>query len=540
MKIKSVRLKNVTVHKDSTLTIPENGISLICGKNGSGKSSFIEGIAYALYNRSMRGAGIWAGTEPSSIELVTTTHEVTRTRIHTRNQDRLGLTWNRIGEEAVKYETPTKAQNALEQEVIPFNVWCRTSVLSSSDANSFTLAQDADRKRLLEAILNLDRFDKALEAAKEDLKEVESAYQAEAYEQDRMRVQRAEIDLRLQNAKDSLAACPPDVTIPEGLEAKVIQLSKMATDAAKELREARDRAKTSTGRLGELKGKYLEVERRAKQLATDACPTCEQAIPSDLKKRLDKELEEIRLQVVTERAAITDKEAASAGEIYELETEHNRLETQKRTLAEKFRTAQQAANLRSTLSKQLADAERDLNALLAKPLPDLTNLKIKVATHRAVVEVLGVKGFRSHLLTSALNGIQTATNEWLHKISDGRMSIELEPYTQMKSGSVSDSISLRIRTQADGDARPYIALSGGERRRVDVSLLMGLAEVAQAANGVYGGTLFLDEAADALDSEGVASLCATLNEMSATRSIVVITHNPEIMQQIKAVQRINL
>ncbi len=539
MKIKSVHLKNFTVHEDHKLELQDTGICLITGSNGAGKSSFIDGISYALYGRTLRGTNPWRGTDAASVEVQTDKLSAKRSRVHAQNKDRQTLTWQRNGEEVVAFETTTKAQEALESELLPFEVWRRTSVLSSADASTFTLAADSERKRLMETILGLDRFDRALDAAKADLKLVEQEYQAEAYAQERARVQRVEIEQRIHNAKEAFAACPAEVKIPEGVEARILQLSKLASEAMTDLRKAQEAQRKNTSRMGELKSKYMEAERRAKNIAVDACPTCNQSIPQTLKEKLDKEMEALKQEIINERATIAGLDAASTGEIHELEDEARRLEEQKRNLSEKVRAAEQSAALRNKLAKQLKDAEADLNKVLAVPAPDLTAVKIKVATQRAVVDVLGTKGFRAHVLGTALNGISAAANEWLHRISNGKLSLTLQAYTEKSSGGVSDSISIKIMG-AGGDRGSYQGCSGGERRRVDVALLMGLAEVAQAATGVQGGTVILDEAADALDTEGVSALCAAINDMSQLRSVVVITHNPEIVKQLHATQRITL
>jgi predicted MPP superfamily phosphohydrolase len=46
------------------------------------------------------------------------------------------------------------------------------------------------------------------------------------------------------------------------------------------------------------------------------------------------------------------------------------------------------------------------------------------------------------------------------------------------------------------------------------------------------GTLWFDEVFDVLDEDGVTAVCATLEELAAERCVVVITHNPVVIEQL--------
>jgi len=55
MKINKVELKNYRIHKEYEQTF-ENGINLLLGNNGSGKSSVLEAMGFALFNSNARSA----------------------------------------------------------------------------------------------------------------------------------------------------------------------------------------------------------------------------------------------------------------------------------------------------------------------------------------------------------------------------------------------------------------------------------------------------------------------------------------------------
>jgi len=116
------------------------------------------------------------------------------------------------------------------------------------------------------------------------------------------------------------------------------------------------------------------------------------------------------------------------------------------------------------------------------------------------------------------------------------VSLQLSPYTERKSGVVSDSISIKV--SGVGGGRGYKAASGGERRRIDAALLLALAEVSSAAAGQAPGTLWMDEVFDALDEEGVDAVSDVLAELAEERAVVLITHSSVLASRVPAALRL--
>ncbi|MEJ5173178.1 MAG: AAA family ATPase, partial [Hydrogenothermaceae bacterium] len=55
MILKKLTLRNFLIHSDSVIEFNQAGITAIIGENGSGKSSIIEGIQFALFGKSSKG-----------------------------------------------------------------------------------------------------------------------------------------------------------------------------------------------------------------------------------------------------------------------------------------------------------------------------------------------------------------------------------------------------------------------------------------------------------------------------------------------------
>jgi DNA repair exonuclease SbcCD ATPase subunit len=75
----------------------------------------------------------------------------------------------------------------------------------------------------------------------------------------------------------------------------------------------------------------------------------------------------------------------------------------------------------------------------------------------------------------------------------------------------------------------YQGLSGGERRRTDLALQLGLSQMV----GGGSGTLWLDEAFDALDRDGAERAAVVARELAATRCVVVISHSEALQEALR-------
>jgi DNA repair exonuclease SbcCD ATPase subunit len=118
-------------------------------------------------------------------------------------------------------------------------------------------------------------------------------------------------------------------------------------------------------------------------------------------------------------------------------------------------------------------------------------------------------------------------------LADAGVRVRLEPYTERAGGGVKDAIALLV--DGAGDGHGYRACSAGERRRLDVALLLALAEIARATSGDEPGTLWLDEVFDALDDDGADAVCAAVRELCRDRCVVVITHSPRLADALRTV-----
>lgn len=542
MRVLEMVLSNVMTHRDTKIILPRSGLVLVCGPNGAGKSALIEAVSVGVWGKPLRGKPIWCvGEQPSSISLLvevgSDTYLIQRSKKHTgagKEILRFGLL---SGDDLSSHDTKTRAQAALDELVGPHDLWARSSVFSSHDAVHFSLATDAQRKELIEAMLGMSRFD----AAYEDLKKqrttaarvLDKATEALRDAQEGVNVSRATLS--------ALEAVPPLQDEPQLLDLALLDARLRDTTASHgALVTAADVLREE---IGDLQSNIAVLKARRNNVLKDRCDRCEQLIDAThartLAEQIDAELardqatlkaavgalkkREAQLEVA--RASLSDAQAARTAAIAAQRVAA-------RIHAQRLAQAQQVAVARQRLQEaEEVAADRQVAVDAAR---------VAAANLDAAVEALSMRGIRALLLERALGGIADAANAWLSRVSrpERPLLLTLRSYSQNKDGSLREAIGMQI--SGAGGAHGYDAASGGERRRIDIAIMLALGEIAEAASGMRNSTLFFDEAFDALDAEGADLACSLLAELAQDRCVVVISHNAAIKQGLKPVVTLDL
>lgn len=189
MILKRLTVQNFLSIRSITLDLDERGLVLIKGQNkdneaidnnGSGKSSIVESLVYALYARTIRGLKgdavvhnipkknmkIWLDLVDDNGD----TYRIARYRKHLTNKNKSFLFRN--GKDITpKSETDFNdyVADLLQMDYLTFT----SSLLYTAESFKFTSATDSEMKSTFDKMLGLDVFSKCLEITKNRLKEVE-------------------------------------------------------------------------------------------------------------------------------------------------------------------------------------------------------------------------------------------------------------------------------------------------------------------------------------------------------------------------------
>jgi len=149
------------------------------------------------------------------------------------------------------------------------------------------------------------------------------------------------------------------------------------------------------------------------------------------------------------------------------------------------------------------------------------------------------KGIRAVLLDRFCNDFNSVVNDYLAMASNGSMSIAVSPVSVTKGGEERNKIGMQIM-MADREAQ-YKTLSGGEKRRVDVSLCLALNKFIANKNGLASGLLgiiILDEMFSYIDRVGEEAMAGILWAEAENKAVIVISHTPELSSYAKDIWRV--
>lgn len=540
MRVKSIRLRNVMRHASTDLALPDTGVVLITGSNGAGKSSILEAVSVGVWDASLRRKPVWSGDKGSielSVRVGTEELQIQRTKSKSKTALLFASVQNGSADltHATRFENKTKAQEALEAVVGEHALWKRTHIFSSSDADTFTRATDSERKRMLEALLGLDRFDDAAAAVGKDRRAKEAEYrEAERrLAQLTMNAEQAaerlsDLAAALETARAASQECDVEEELEE-LDAAIAAQEAAAAELAQQERQAQFAASKENTRLGIMAERLQEI----RELGA-TCERCEQPVPHEhteaIVEKLEADIAAAKAELRKHRAEAARVQAAMKAPthaVLQLRDKRSTLKERERRAAQ---TAAEARQLEDRAKAAQGAAQKARTALEAGRVA-AEALRASWANLEGAERVLSLGGVRAQLLGTALEGIESVANGWLDRMAPD-MRLKLSPYSEKASGGVKDSISLEV--EGAGNGHGYLAASGGERRRIDIALMLALAEVAEAASGTDLGTIFCDEVFDALDSDGVDAVCAVLDEIAATRCVVVISHSDLVKRRLKA------
>ncbi|AYJ75194.1 putative DNA repair exonuclease 2 [Bacillus phage BSP36] len=200
---KKLTAKNFLSFEELTLELDNRGIVLVEGNNltsskfksnGSGKSSLLEPIVYALYDTTSKGikadeivnnkvgkntAVILEGVKGED------TYRIERYRKHSKYKNKVKLF---INDKEVTEKSAAETNKVIQKIIgIDYNTFVNSIMFSQGNgAGRFAIATDKEKKEILENLVHLDVYAQAQSVAKERLKEKEDEIRAREQEKARL------------------------------------------------------------------------------------------------------------------------------------------------------------------------------------------------------------------------------------------------------------------------------------------------------------------------------------------------------------------
>jgi DNA repair exonuclease SbcCD ATPase subunit len=195
----------------------------------------------------------------------------------------------------------------------------------------------------------------------------------------------------------------------------------------------------------------------------------------------------------------------------QVESLTKKIDVAKRKIKEAQETNRQieAHNARvETVAKQLVE----FNAELETHSEILHNLSERMAVLNVLTKTFSTNGLVAYKIESLVKDLEALTNEYLVDLSDGRFQITFQ---------VSSRDKLNVVITDNGKDIDIMALSGGERARVNAATLLAIRKLMQSLSSSRINLLILDETVEALDVDGKEKLIETLLKEDSLNTFLV-------------------
>jgi DNA repair protein SbcC/Rad50 len=196
-------LKNFLSYNEASLDFTGLHTACICGANGAGKSSLLEGITWAIWGECRAVSeddAISNGAMDVRVDFTFQMHgEICRV-IRSRQRDGSGNLEFQIQTDGGQFRTLTqkgiRSTQALIDEYlkIDYDTFINSAYLRQGKADEFMLKKPADRKQILADLLKLDRYEQLADRAKDRAKEYKLQVEVLTDNLADYRIQLAQID----------------------------------------------------------------------------------------------------------------------------------------------------------------------------------------------------------------------------------------------------------------------------------------------------------------------------------------------------------
>ena len=523
-----------------------NKSTLVVGDNGSGKSTMLDALAFALFGKPHRGINKYQLI--NSINQKDCLVEVEfmigsfNFKICRGIKPNIFEIWKN-GEMINQSSHAKEYQKILETNILKVNhkSFHQVVVLGSSSFIPFMQLGQGYRRDVIEDLLDIGVFSKMNQLLKEEINAIKESLKHITYQSDlsknKMETQkkyiadvsiltednRKEYELRIHDAQNSI----------NELQAQNSELS-MGLDENLQITEKESSALHDQRQTLMLRGQdrsttLANVRKRIKFFEeNENCPVCDQTISDSHKhgilestKQEADSLQSGMREIGTQGTSVEKKISETGLLLQSLRSKVSQLSENNVQIASRTKQIQDyTLHLQKDVGADLKKANEDLN-LIRKDLDSLQNDKMKAneeySYNLAISEMLKDTGIKTKIIKQYLPVINTLVNQYL-QVLDFFVHFDLDE-------EFKETIRSRHR-----DSFVYDSFSEGEKQRIDLALLFTWRHVAKMKNSVATNLLILDETFDSsLDHDGVENLLKILYTLEDDTNVFVISHKGEIL-----------
>ena len=522
MKINKIRIKNFYSIKDMEIDFSlYKGLVLIIGKNkdsngsnGSGKSAVFEAITWGLFGKTIRKS-----TEDSLVNFDTKKHcsvelWLNDDAIHIKRSKRPTLLeFEYYGEEHT-CATVTETQMKIDQLMnTNYHVFLASMVFGQHNDIDFVSSKPDDKRRIIKNFLGLhDLFE-----CRDKIKKIKLGYSSKV----------KECDAALATQTGSLEDVEKNLERIESEKGSILEKYGLTKDdlndtsledilaAEKEREELVEQYNKAAAIANELEDKHEDICTRLRNEDYDrstSCNSCGQKV-SDVTTK--EELLALEADILPDYdahmfVANNIRLAIDRIKIKIPSSEYKKIEEWQALKAKRESFLRSRRDINSRL-KDLEE-ERKTNA---------RSLDIMKFWEIAFSE----QGIIKFIIRNILDYFNDRITYYLGYLTNGQYRLIFDD-------------TLEEKVYIGGSQTYYMSLSGGERRKINLAVLLALHDLLSLTDKEQSDILFFDEVTENLDEESTNGLYILLQELKKKKTIFLITHNDSLKSMLDSSQEL--
>lgn len=541
--LETIRWKNFlsTGNIFTEVSLNTNKTTLICGENGSGKSTIMDAITFALFNKPFRKINkpqlINAITDKNCLVEIEFSINKTKYKVVRglkKNIFEIYKNGNMINQSADNRDY----QDILEHNILKMNykTFCQIVILGSANWTAFMELAPGIRRKVIEDLLDIQVFSVMNILLKEKLnKNKDSSEQLDkaiailentislntAHRKKLQRMRVESIDKKQTDINEYNKELDILFEKRDKLEIAQNSLDKLNT----ELYSLESEHSNQEYKIQKLDNSIVLLNKEIQRLENESvCPTCLQELDETKKTKNIKSI----------KKSISDTEKSIKKEQPILDNLFEKIE-QLNTKLDKFHEVNKClnkVNSEITLKQQFViSIQKEINEMqqpveeeidVTKEKSNLKTLqkhKEKIINNKEIFNMAGLllkdTGIKTQIIRQYIPVMNKLINYYLEK---------MEFFCQFNiDENFNEQILARHR-----DNFSYASFSQGEKMRVDLALLFTWREISRLRNSSTINLLLLDEIMDSsLDSNGTEEFINIISKLTGNNNVIIISHKAD-------------
>lgn len=546
---KLIRYKNIlsTGNYWIEIKLDNNQNTLIVGNNGSGKSTMLDALCFALFGKAFRNIN-----KPNLLNSINQKDCVVEVEFDTNNKSYKicrGIKPNifEIYQDGILLNQDAALkdyQDILEKSILKLNYKSFTQIviLGSASFTPFMQLSAADRRSIIEDLLDIEIFSTMNNIVKDKISNnkdliTNKKYEIELTEQ-KYKLEKQHIDELKQNDENKIKENEQEISnnqiIIENLNSEnsklLTEVTTLQTSTVDKL-QIEEKIKKVTKLESQIENNLSKIKKDIHFFEhNDNCPTCKQSIELHFKKNELESLNEKQIQSddgLKKIESVLLEEQKKLNQISEIQKKIQSLQlkisTNNTSILEinKFinkiqKDIELLKNKKTTTNREHQTLE-ELNNNLLKFQDELKELLEQKSYFEVASNLLKDTGIKTNIVRQYLPIINKLINKYLTSL-DFFVNFNFDE-------SFKETIKSRHR-----DDFTYNNFSEGEKQKIDMSLMLTWRAIAKMKNSSNTNLLILDEIFDSsLDANGTDYLMQIL-QMLENVNLFVISHKGDVLQ----------